>query len=86
MQIKKERGRGGKRNASELKLCVVLRTFWPIESHCYKEGKGLVKRQKGDKQMQRTVCRVCDMTGLTLGFAGAEACADLKIETLLYQI
>lgn len=57
-----QKGKGGKRNASELKLCVVFRTFWPIESHCYKEGKGLVKRQKGNEQMhtemQQTVCRV----------------------------
>lgn len=58
MQIK--RGKGGGRNATVLKLCVLISIFWPIGSHSYKKRKGLVKPPKENKQMhtemQPTVC------------------------------
>lgn len=78
MQIKGERG---KKECNSVKLCVVFSTSWPIGSHSYIEGKGLVKPQEENKQMltqmQHVLCR------MRLYFLHASVMLDLVEEEVL---
>lgn len=79
-----QRGKEGKRNASELKLLLYLEPSEQKEATVTKRGRVWSNfRQETNKCTQKckelsvgSAC-VCSMTGLTLDFGAEEACTDL---------